>query len=132
MDEERYFKYVTARYQGYSNVVWDFSKESYNERDKTLQKRLIDLIRSHDAYHRLVTAHDNDVYDWNPELNTDTDFRTDQQHTSWAEAVAFDRALRKLARHRGRDSGVTNAAWKDLPSLHLETGLAGRAAEGPI
>ncbi len=95
VDEERYFKYVTARYQGYSNVVWDFSKECFNERNKTLQKRLIDLVRSNDAYHRLFTAHDNDIYDWNPELNTNTDFRTDQQHTDWAEAVAFDRKLRK-------------------------------------
>ena len=115
VDEERYFKYVTARYQGYSNVVWDFSKESYKESDKTLQKRLIDLIRYHDAYHRLVTAHDNDVYDWNPELNTDTDFRTDQQHTSWAEAVAFDRALRNWPVIEAETGGYERGV-EDLPS----------------
>lgn len=94
-DEERYFRYVTARYQGFSNVVWDFSKESYNEKDKVLQKRLIDLVRATDAYHRLTTAHDNDIYDWDPALNSNVDFRTDQQHTNWAEMIAFDRRLRQ-------------------------------------
>lgn len=115
VDEERYFKYVAARYQGYSNVVWDFSKECFNERDKTLQKRLIDLVRSHDAYRRLFTAHDNDIYDWNPELNSNTDFRTDQQHTLWNEAAAFDRSLRKWpvinAETGGYERGVD-----DLPT----------------
>ena len=71
-DEERYFQYVTARYQGYCNVVWDFSKEAYYEKDKTLQRRLVDLIRTTDAYHRLTTAHDNDVYDWDPALSSNS------------------------------------------------------------
>ena len=93
-DEERYFQYVTARYQAYCNVVWDFSKEAYYEKDKTLQRRLIDLIRSTDAYHRLTTAHDNDVYDWDPALNSNLDFRSDQQHSDWAQMIAFDRRLR--------------------------------------
>jgi Protein of unknown function (DUF4038)/Domain of unknown function (DUF5060) len=117
VDEERYFKYVTARYQAYSNVVWDFAKESYNEKDKTLQKRLTDLIRSTDAYGRLLTAHDNDTYDWNPELNSNTDFRTDQQHTSWVEAIAFDRTLRNWpvvnAETGGYERGVD-----DLPTYN--------------
>jgi hypothetical protein len=39
-DEERYFRYVVARYQAYPNLVWDFSKESYNERDNQLQRNL--------------------------------------------------------------------------------------------
>jgi hypothetical protein len=93
-DEERYFRYVVARYQGFANTVWDFSKEGYNEKDDLLQSRLIDLIRSTDAYHRLMTAHDDDVYTWDPELSRNLDFRTDQQHTDWAEMIAFDRVLR--------------------------------------
>jgi hypothetical protein len=116
-DEQRYFKYVTARYQGYSNVVWDFSKECFNERDKTLQKRLIDLIRSNDAYRRLVSAHDNDAYDWNPELNSNTDFRTDQQHTNWVEAVAFDRRLRKWPVINAETGGYERGV-EDLPSYN--------------
>ncbi|MCL5744606.1 MAG: DUF5060 domain-containing protein, partial [Acidobacteria bacterium] len=57
-DEERYFRYVVARYQAYSNVVWDFSKEAHNERDLALQGRLIGLVHCADAYRRLLTAHD--------------------------------------------------------------------------
>lgn len=94
-DEQRYFRYVTARYQAFCNVVWDFSKESYNEPDKKLQKRLMDLIRSTDGYHRLTTAHDNDIYDWNPGLNSNLDFRTDQEHKDWKEMLIFDREFRQ-------------------------------------
>ena len=93
-DEERYFRYVTARYQAFCNVVWDFSKEAYYEKDKILESRLIDLIRANDGYHRLTTAHDNDVYDWDTAQNSNLDFRSDQQHTDWAEMIAFDRKLR--------------------------------------
>ncbi|MEZ5351013.1 MAG: DUF5060 domain-containing protein [Bryobacteraceae bacterium] len=93
-DEARYFRYVTARYQAFSNVVWDFSKEAYNEKNETLQARLIDLVRDTDAYHRLTTAHDDEVYEWDPELSRNLDFRTDQQHTDFAAMIAFDRARR--------------------------------------
>jgi hypothetical protein len=94
-EEERYFRYVTARYQAFPNLVWDFSKESYNERDNQLQKNLLDLVRSEDAYRHLVTAHDDDAYEWDPALNRNLDFRTDQQHSHWAEMTAFDRAYRR-------------------------------------
>ena len=94
-DEERWFRYVTARYQGFSNVVWDFSKEAHNEKDQLLQRRLMEVVRSGDAYRRLVTAHDDDAFYWNPELNASLDFRTDQQHSFWPEMIAFDRALRR-------------------------------------
>lgn len=94
-DEERYLRYVVARYQAYSNVVWDFSKEAHYERDLALQARLIGLVRSEDAYHRLLTAHDDDEFYWTPEFNRLLDFRTDQQHTFWPETIAFDRAARR-------------------------------------
>lgn len=93
-DEKKYFRYVTARYQGYSNVVWDFAKESYNEKDEQLQYALIDYVRDLDAYKHLTTAHDDDLYTWTPSLNRNLDFRSDQQHTDWAEMIAFDRAIR--------------------------------------
>src|SRR3984893_15719882 len=61
-DEERYFRYVVARYQAYPNVIWDFSKEAHNEKDSLLQQRLIGLVHSSDAYRRLVTAHDDEAF----------------------------------------------------------------------
>ncbi len=117
-DEEKYFRYVAARYQAFSNVVWDFSKESYNEKDDVLQSRLLDLVRSLDAYRRLTTAHDDDAYEWDPELSRNLDFRTDQQHSHWAEMVAFDRARRPypvLNAEFGYERGV-----EDLPSYRVK------------
>ena len=93
-DEERYFRYVVARYQAFGNLVWDFSKESYNEKDNALQSRLLDLVRRVDAYQHLTTAHDDDAYEWDPELSCNIDFRTDQQHSDYAEMIRFDRARR--------------------------------------
>ncbi len=94
-DEERYFRYVVARYQAFGNVVWDFSKESYNEKDNLLQSRLIDLVRYTDAYRRLTTTHDDDSYAWNAELSRNIDFRTDQQHSDYAAMIRFDRTRRQ-------------------------------------
>ncbi|MBM3744538.1 MAG: DUF4038 domain-containing protein [Acidobacteria bacterium] len=117
-DEEKYFRYVVARYQAFCNVVWDFSKESYNEKDDLLQSQLLDLVRSLDAYRHLTTAHDDDSYEWDPQLSRNIDFRTDQQHTDWAEMIAFDRARRpypvlnsEFAYERGVD---------DLPSYRVQ------------
>ncbi len=93
-NERRYFRYVAARYQAFSNVVWDYSKEAYNEKDEQLQSNLMNLVRSTDAYRRLMTVHDDDVYEWDPELSRNVDFRTDQQHRHFGEMIAFDRAMR--------------------------------------
>jgi hypothetical protein len=110
-EEERYFHYVVARYQAYGNLVWDFSKESYKEKDKALQSRLLDLVRRVDAYQHLTTAHDDDAYEWNPELSRNIDFRTDQQHSHYAEMIRFDRARRAcpiLNAEFGYEYGVEN------------------------
>ncbi len=94
-EEERFFRYVVARYQAFGNVVWDFAKESYNEKDNVLQSHLLDIIRCSDAYKHLTTAHDDDIYDWDPDLSRNVDFRTDQQHSDYAEMIRFDRGRRQ-------------------------------------
>jgi CubicO group peptidase (beta-lactamase class C family) len=117
-DEERYFRYVTARYQAFSNVVWDYSKEAHNEKDLGLQRRLMEFVRGHDAYRRLITTHDDDVFYWDPQLNPTVDFRTDQQHSSWPQMIAFDRAIRRypvLNSEFGYERGVDK-----LPSYRTE------------
>lgn len=134
-DEERYFRYVTARYQAYPNIIWDFSKEAYNERDKSLEKRLIDLVRANDGYHRLTTAHDNDLYDWDGKLNTNLDFRTDQEHFYWKEMVLFDRKIlpwpivnSELYYERGVDDLPTYPVkqdWQDMIRGAYEVYLSG-------
>jgi hypothetical protein len=94
-EEARFFHYVTARYQAYPNIVWDFAKEAYNEKNEVLQKNLTDLVRNLDAYKHLVAVHDDDAYEWDASLNANIDFRTDQQHSDWEQMIAFDRAHRR-------------------------------------
>ena len=93
--EARFFRYVTARYQAYPNIVWDFAKESYNEKNNRLQRNLIELVRSTDAYRHMVGVHDDDIYEWDPKLGATLDLRIDQQHTDWEQMITFDRARRR-------------------------------------
>lgn len=93
-DEARFFRYVVARYQAYPNIVWDFAKEAYNEKDEVLQKNLVDLVRAEDGYKHMVAVHDDDAYEWDRTLSTNIDFRVDQQHAHWEQMSLFDRAFR--------------------------------------
>ena len=52
------------------------------------------MVRSTDAYGRLTTAHDDDMYEWDPVLSRNLDFRTDQQHSDYPAMILFDRARR--------------------------------------
>ncbi len=61
-EDNLYFSYVTARYQAYPNIVWDFSKEAVHEQDAVYENSSILNIKALDAYHRLVTIHDDKTY----------------------------------------------------------------------
>ena len=62
-NENLYFTYVTARYQAYPNIVWDFEKEGKNESGgNTYVNNSIVTIKNADAYHRLMTVHDDLSY----------------------------------------------------------------------
>jgi hypothetical protein len=92
--DDLFFKYVVARYQGYSNVVWDFSKESYNEREKAYVANRLSLIKAYDGYGRLVTAHDDWALEYDPRTAGLTDFVTDQKHDNLASRVVDLRRAR--------------------------------------
>lgn len=59
-EDNRFFDYVIKRYQGYSNIVWDVSKEAldYGRCDIPYINERIGRIRKMDAYNRLITVHD--------------------------------------------------------------------------
>ncbi len=80
------FNNIVARYQAYPNIMWSFMKESYNEPDDAYIHRMLNLITAKDAYKRLRTTHDDlgkgHDYAGDPALNTNMDFRTDQQEAS--------------------------------------------------
>lgn len=62
-NENLYFTYVTARYQAYPNMVWDFEKEAKNDPSgNTYVNNSIITIKNSDAYHRLMTVHDDLSY----------------------------------------------------------------------
>jgi hypothetical protein len=60
VDDNRYFDYIIRRYQAYSNIIWDVSKEAldYGRCDIPYINERIERIRRIDAYKRLVTVHD--------------------------------------------------------------------------
>ncbi|MBD3393857.1 MAG: DUF4038 domain-containing protein [Chitinivibrionales bacterium] len=66
--DDRYLDYVVARYQAFSNLVWDVSKEAltydYCGQDYITNRGR--RIRARDAYNRLLTVHDDNYCRKNP------------------------------------------------------------------
>lgn len=85
-EDELFWKYITARYQAFSNMVFDIGKEPFLTYKQTgshdYNKYCIDLIRKHNAYHRFVLCHDaaNPSPGLVGEMDQYTDFTTDQIH----------------------------------------------------
>jgi hypothetical protein len=90
-NDSLYFSYVTTRYQAYPNIIWDFSKEAYNEPNKDYERSMLGLIKSKDAYHRLLTVHDDGTFYANSNYNSILDFHTEQQHGSYYSTIINDR-----------------------------------------
>jgi hypothetical protein len=59
-EDNLYFDYVVKRYQGYTNILWDISKEAlgYGRDDMGYISERIERLRSLDGYDRLLTVHD--------------------------------------------------------------------------
>lgn len=88
-----FFKYITSRYQAYPNIIWDFAKESHTmtNNNNTYKKNMLALVKSKDAYRRLVTTHDDDDFFNDASCAATVDFRTDQQHDTWYNTVIGQR-----------------------------------------
>jgi hypothetical protein len=94
-EDDLFFTYVVARYGAFSNVVWDFSKESYNERDKAYCANRLAFVRAQDPYGRLMTAHDDWTLHFDQRYAGLLDFVTDQKHDNLSTRVMD---LRRLLR----------------------------------
>jgi hypothetical protein len=92
-EEDLYFDYFVARYQAFPNVVWDFSKECYNEPDKQYVCDRLDRVRSLDAYGHLTTVHDDWLIYHDPQYSRHIDFITDQTHVEWHTTILNQRQL---------------------------------------
>jgi hypothetical protein len=88
--DDMYFKAVIARYAPYSNVHFDFAKESNREKNLDYKLGRMALIRQFDPYRRLLTTHtDQKEY---PKYIGILDYRTDQDHDTWRAAAVRQRA----------------------------------------
>ncbi len=86
-EEDQYIRWLIARYAAYPNVVWDFSKESFYEKNVQVKIGWLQRMRQDDPYHRLLTLHDDDkLYD-REDGRKPIDFRTDQQHDNFHGAL---------------------------------------------
>ncbi len=80
VEERVFFDYIVKRYQGFSNIIWDFAKEAYYEEDFDYLESFYKNIDSLDSYHRLKTLHDNKGFYEDSEKIKVLDFCTTQQH----------------------------------------------------
>ena len=69
-EDNRYFDYIIKRYQAFTNVVWDISKEAlfYGVVGDEYIKERIGRVKKLDSYGRLVTVHDFGFCNRNKEL----------------------------------------------------------------
>ncbi len=101
--EALYLRYLAARYQGFPNVIWDFSKEAYYETDKDYIYDTLKSLRNLDAYKHLITLHDDRIFYNTPAHARVLDFETTQQHD---ELYASN-----LLIHKDRDWPVFNSEF---------------------
>jgi hypothetical protein len=100
-EDDRFWRYVVARYQAFGNVVWDVGKESKNlvrKASHTYVQERMDLIRSVDAYGHLVTVHDAEHRNSGgqfSELDEAADFVSDQVHLQDVDGYNRE-AIRRL------------------------------------
>ena len=99
--DNMYFDYVIGRYQAFSNIIWDVSKEAldYGRCDIPYINERIERIRKHDAYQRLITVHD---YEYCSREAERVDFISIQ---NWRPNI-YDHSLQ--ARDRHSDKPVVN------------------------
>jgi len=90
-EDDLYFRWLMARYAAYPNVVWDFSKESHNERELEYKFSRFRLIRESDPYRRLLTTHDDDAAYDSGAYDSFLDFRSDQHHRNWHQKILHQR-----------------------------------------
>jgi hypothetical protein len=123
-DDDAYWRYVLARYQAYGNIIWDVSKESFNlARAAPAQGYVfnrIEMIRRHDAYGHIVTAHDPEIHSQgrNSPVDDVCDLVSDQIHlyTGYSDAEVVE-----AARTYNREA-IRRFRLADKPYVNIEFG----------
>ena len=120
-EEQNFFDEVVARYQAFSNVIWDFSKEAYYEIHKDYVANFYKRISKRDAYHRLKTLHDDKVFYGDERLRENVDFLSSQQHFDiYTTALRYrDYHMPVTAAEFGYECGAKGT--KDLSYMYGQT-----------
>lgn len=109
--DNMYFDYVIKRYQAFSNIIWDVSKEAldYGRADIPYISERISRIREIDAYESLVTVHDYEYCSRQPEL---VDFISIQ---SWRSNL-YSLMLQAWDRHANKPvMNIEHGGYEDGP-----------------
>lgn len=88
-EENQYIRALTARYQAFPNILWNFTKEGYFEKDKEYIFDRMMMIRKLDAYHHLCTIHDDTEYSLHDRYGKSIDYLTLQQQGEMAHACLY-------------------------------------------
>ncbi|MFR9565846.1 MAG: DUF4038 domain-containing protein [Rikenellaceae bacterium] len=104
-EDNMYFDYIIKRYQAFSNIVWDISKEAmfYGMVGDDFILERIERVKRLDSYKRLITVHDFGFCNRNKES---VDFIA---HQNWKLTIYAD----MLKNHN---------TFKDKPTFNIEHG----------
>jgi hypothetical protein len=94
-EDDRYYRWVIARYAAYPNMIWDLAKEANYERSVAYKVGRLKFIRGLDPYHHLLTVHtDVQTYDGGA-YDQLVDFRSHQEQSDHLHTTA----LKQLAQN---------------------------------
>ncbi len=108
-EDDRYFRYVIARYAAYPNVLWDLAKEAQYEKSTRYKVDRLKFIRATDPYRRLLTVHDDRLTYDRGFYDKLVDFRFPQEHSD-----VFAMISRQLA-HRGWPIFMAESGYEHGP-----------------
>ncbi len=115
-EDNRFFDYVIKRYQAYSNIIWDVSKEAldYGRCDIPYITERIERIRKLDAYKRLITVHDYEYCSREPDM---VDFISIQ---NWRSDI-YSYSLEALMLHNDKPvMNIEHGGYEEGPFLSYQ------------
>lgn len=115
-EDNQFFDYVIKRYQGYSNIIWDVSKEAldYGRCDISYINERIARIRKIDAFQRLITVHD---YEYCSREADQVDFISIQ---NWRSDL-YSMSLEAYLRHGDKPvMNIEHGGYEEGPYLSFE------------
>jgi hypothetical protein len=108
-EEQRYYRYVVARFGAFANVMWDVTNEWHLFRDEAWVNRMGAFIHENDPYHHLASVHGHGQFP----------FRTN----GWADFAMFQ----SWDEHGGYQFMLNNrreqaATGRPMPQINEEYG----------